>query len=282
MPRIHPLHAGLCALAALMLLMRPNSAHANPWTPAGNRNAINFQYRDYSADRSFPQGSFGSATVPSSSRYIKQELRITGRAALAPRWLFFFDLRAAHIRKIKRKHTLTANGPEDQQLGIARIIDSTPDRAQALALSTIIPTGSGTLDPALSTGQNAVEFDYWLWFRPAGHNTPLYATLSLGPRIFLEDGAPQIRFMGLIGGPLLHRWSWVGSLFLSRVLGPNGGYIPGDTAHNATNYNLLRPGIGVSYHLAHGVRLKLLYEKEMAGEGLHAGSRITFGLSLRG
>lgn len=282
MRRSLTLPVGFAALATLILLTLPRPAHANPWEPTGSRNVLNFQYRDYSSDRSFPQGSFGTATVPSSSRYLKQELRITGRAALAPRWLFFFDLRAAHISKIKHKKTLTANGPEDQQLGIAHVFDSQPAYAQALAMSVVIPTGSGTLDPALSTGQHAVEMDYWLWTRLGGAGSPFYASFSLGPRVFIEGGAPQIRFMGLIGGPIMHRWSWLSSVFLSRVVGPNGGYIPGNTAHNATNYNLLRPGLGVSYHLAHGVRLRLLYEKELAGEGLHAGSRITFGLSLRG
>ncbi|AOV17143.1 hypothetical protein BJI67_08795 [Acidihalobacter aeolianus] len=269
-------------LLPILLLVLPQAARANPWTPPDGSNTLNFQYRDYSADRSFPQGTFGTATQPSSSRYLKQELRITGHAALSPHWLVFFDLRAAHIEKIKHRKTLTASGPEDQQLGFARVFDLGRDTAQALALSAILPTGSGTLDPALSTGQHAVEMDYWLWHSFAAAGAPLFLSLSLGPRVFLEGGAPQIRFSGVVGGPFAHRWSWVGSLFVSRTLGPDGGYIPGNTAHNATNYNLLRQGIGVSYRLTHGVRLRLLYEKEVAGEALHAGQRITLGLSLRG
>lgn len=269
-------------LLPILLLGLPHAARANPWTPPDGSNTINFQYRDYSADRIFPQGTFGTATQPSSSRYLKQELRITGHGALNSDWLVFFDLRAAHIEKIKRHKTLTASGPEDQQLGFARVFNDGRDTAQALALSAILPTGSGTLDPALSTGQHAVELDYWLWHSFAASGVPLFLSLSLGPRVFLEGGAPQARFSGVVGGPFAHRWSWVGSLFVSRTLGPDGGYIPGNTAHNATNYNLLRPGIGVSYRLTHGVRLRLLYEKEVAGEALHAGQRISFTLSLRG
>lgn len=276
-------------LAALVFLTFATSVRANPWEPPEGytvwespegHTVLHFEYRDYQADRRFPQDSFTTKTQPSTSHYDKNELRIAGHTALNRQWIFFFDLRAAQIRKIKRKATLESTGPEDQQLGFARVLDSHADRAQALALSFVIPTGSGTQDPALSTGQHAFEIDYWLWTRILSASSPLYASISMGPRIFIEGGAAQLRFIGLVGGPLWHRWSWNARLFLSRTLAQNGGYVPGDPIHNATNYNLLRPGFGISYNLTHTLHLDLLYEKEVAGEAQHAGQRFSLGLSF--
>lgn len=269
----------IAATAALLFTLVP-CVHANPWESSGQNNVIKFEYRDYSADHAFSPNGFGTSTQPSSSHYLKQEIRLTGHTAVTPHWIFFFDLRAAHIRKIKSSYSLTASGPEDQQLGMARVFDNHPESAQAIAMSLLIPTGSGTLDPALSTGQHAVEFDYWLWHRLGDVTSPGYVTLALGPRLFLEGGAAQIRLTGLVGGPITPRLSWIGSLFLSRTLGPNDGYITGDPGHNATNYNVLRPGVGVTYHLMQGLHLELLYEKELAGRAQHAGQRLTLGLSL--
>lgn len=271
---------GIVWLSAIVFLVFSECVQANPWEPPGGHSVIHFEYRDYQAIRRFPTNSFSTSTLPSTSRYLKQELRIAGHTALTPRWLIFFDLREARIRKIKRHTTRDSTGPEDQQIGVARVFESHPDQAQALALSFLIPTGSGTKDPALSTGQHAFEVDYWLWTRFLGTDSPLYASFSVGSRLFLEGGAGQFRFIGLVGGPLWHRWSWTGNLFLSRTLGPDGGYLSGNPTHNATNYNILRPGIGVSYHLTRSLHLELLYEKEIAGEAQHAGQRFTFGVSV--
>lgn len=269
----------LAVLAAITLLTAP--VHSNPWMPTQVHNLINFEYRNYSASHRFPAHQFSTHTLPSNSRYLKQELRITGRTALSPSWLLFYDLRVAHIQKIKHKRTLLANSIEDQQIGFAHVFDNWPTYAQALAFSVVIPTGFGTGDSVLNTGQHAVELDYWLWARLGGAGSSDYISLSLGPRVFMEGGAPQLRVTGLVSGPLVRSWSWLGTVFLSRVLAPDGGYIPGDVAHNATNYNLLRPGVGVSYRLNRTVRFKLLYEQEVAGERLHAGHRISFSIGFR-
>lgn len=276
---------GLIALFSCLLPLCSLPARANPWIPPGRDGVINFDYRYSVSDKSFPRDAFTGHTEKSTSLYSKKELRITGRQRLAPKWMVFYDLRGADVVKKKKKTTLQSTGPEDQQLGVARVISAHQRSAHALALSVIIPTGSATQNPGLSIGQYGMEADYLYWHGLGGAGTHAgargYLSLSLGSRFFFSGGAPQFRGLMLMGHRLGKAWSISGRLFLARTLGGNGGFVAGASENNATNYNLLRAGLGLGYTASHDTRLRLLYEQDLAGQGLHEGHRITLGVSHR-
>lgn len=266
-------------LAALICSAGP--AWADPWIPAAGEGKIKAVMRFYRSDQRFSPSSFTTSTAAATSRYTEDQLKVTGMHGLGGGWAIQYDLRAAALRKEKRKAAYGATGLEDQTVGLARALRQGPDFADAVSLSVIFPTGSTTSNPQLGVGEYAIEPDYQVGVAGTDSGGRSWSgSLSLGPRVFLDGGATQLRMSVFLDKQVSSRFAVMGSMFYSHTV---AGYDHSTSLPpNASEiYNLLRLGVFLQYRASKSVRPLIGYEQDVAGRDIHAGSRVVIGLSFR-
>jgi hypothetical protein len=255
-------------------------AYAQPWIPPVGSGKIKATVRFYHSDRLFPQTSFSTTTTPTHSKLSETQLRIDGDHGLGYGWALVYELRAAQIIKSKPKATYSATGLQDQQIGLSYGLRQRAHFADAITVNAIIPTGRTSTTPQLGTGALAVEPDYEAGVEHNFGSRLAYAGLSVGPRIYVRDGVTQVRASAVAGIGLIRRLTLTGTLFFSKTLASNTLAV--STTPNASEfYNILRGGIGLEYAVTKNVRPVIAYQKDLAGQRIHAGSRLVAGVSWR-
>lgn len=266
--------AGALCLAALPIT-RP--AFADPWIPAAGDGVVKPMVRLFHGNRAFPPTGFTTNTVPASSESATQ-YRITGVQGLGDGFSLEYDLRGARVRRFTDRHHVPVAdiswGLQDEELGLNYGVVQTPHVAASVELNVVIPAGSTKPAPSLGTGRWALEPDYQLGVAQR------WGSLSviLGPRIFLDGAATQLRTTIDMSARATRRLSFTGEMFFVRTIQHAGSIPPGARGEL---YNLLRFGAGAQYRLTHHLRPFFLYEINVAGKGIHAGSRIELGVALR-
>ena len=203
--------------------------------------------------------------------------RILGTQGIGGRWSIEYDLRAARAEKIRYKHgarlTESASGLEDQEVGLNFGLRQRQTFADSIELNIIAPTGRATGSPQLGAGHAALEPDYQLGIARG----PLLATVKTGARVFVDGAAAQLRTDIEVGFHVSPRIELAGTLFFVRTLVRSSPLPPADAGER---YDLLRPGVKLRYRASRLFKPYLEYEHEIAGKGIHAGSRITVGFTV--
>lgn len=259
-------------------------ANAGAWIPEAGRGKVKPVIRWYQSDRAFSSSEYGTQTQTSTSKVTEIQLKVTGTHGLGHGWALQYDLRAAKVRKAKKKKTYNASGLEDQTVGLLYGLRQTPSFADAVAINIVFPTGSRSSNPQLGVGEYAIEPDYQIGIkRRYAESHYVSAGLTLGPRIFLDGGATQLRATLGLGTNISQKLSIYGSAFYVHT-------VAGYRSRNGTTtglvntsevYNLLRLGVALQYRLTKNLRPVLGYEADVAGRDIHAGQRIVVGLSWR-
>lgn len=264
-------------LAALILAAHPQGVRADPWIPGTGQGVVEPMVRFYRASRAFPADRFTTSTQPSSTEE-ETQYRVIGRHGIGHGLSIEYDLRAGTAEKIRYKHkkriTSDASGLEDQVVGLNFGLRQSRHFADSATFNVVFPTGSRTSVPALGSGNWAVEPDYQLGIA----HGPVTATLLMGPRLFLDGGATQLRASLWVGTGVSPRLSVAGTLFYARTVGVRS---PVSAADQGELYNLLRLGARFGYKISRKVKPFLAYEVNVAGKGIHAGQRFTVGVALR-
>ena len=255
-------------------------AHAQPWIPAAGSGKVKATVRFYHSDRLFPQTSFSTTTHSTHSKLSETQIRLDGEQGLGHGWAFVYELRAARLVKSKPKATYSATGLQDQQIGLSYGLRQRAHFADAITVNAIVPTGRTSTTPQLGVGALAVEPDYDVGI--VHHFGPrlVYASLSVGPRIYIRNGVTQARASAVVGVDPIQRVTIMGTLFFSKTLASNALSI--STTPNASEfYNILRGGVGLEYAVTKNIRPLIAYEIDLAGQSIHAGSRLVAGVSWR-
>ena len=262
-------------LGVLMLFAPMVAAHADPWVPTAGHGAFDFSLRQYDATRVFLPGQYGTATLPGSElRYTM--LRITGEAGLGGRLSLEYDLRAARVQKIRVHHhqrtVASATGVEDQEIGLNLALVQRAHFADSISLNVVAATGSTRSNPPLGVGQSALEPDFQIGI--AGRRWRV--ALMSGPRIFLDGGVAQLRAELDAETRVTDRIELGVELFYVRTVKLRS---PLPVQDRAEPYDLLRPGIRLKYRVTAHLKPFIEYEQDVAGEGIHAGRRVTLGVT---
>ena len=261
-------------LPALVLLAGP--AAADPWIPAAGDGTIKPMIRLFDANEAFPAKAFTTNRNPSGTQ-TKTEYRLTGVQELGGNFSLEYDLRAALVRKsdLKHHHTVSTKawGLEDQKIGLNYGLRQTPGFADSLELNVVLPTGSAGSSPALGTGRWAIEPDYQIGVASGRFS----ASLMVGPRQFLDGAVTQLRADGHIGFRATPRLTLAGTLFYVRSI-QQRSYLPPSVRGEL--YNRFRLGAAAVFAVTKQIRPFVAYEVDVAGQGIHAGERITFGLAF--
>jgi hypothetical protein len=265
-----------CRPTALSIMISAGVAQADPWVPAAGDGSAKLMVRLFDASRAYPSTGFGSSTIPASKQN-ETQLRITGVQGIGDGFSIEYDLRAGRKQDRSTKHgitnSLTATGLEDQEVGLNYGLIQSPLEALSMTMNVIVPTGSSHSNPALGTGHLAVEPDVQAGFKTG----PFTFTGEFGSRIFTDSGVAQMRGTLYAGWHVLPRLTLFGTGFASRTL------------QNATSlqrtdqsevYNIVRVGGGAEFKLTSRLRPYVEYEHSIAGQGIHAGDRITIGVSV--
>ncbi len=270
----HAVRLATAALAAASILACAPS-EADPWIPAAGHGTFDAMLRYHTAGQSFSATSFGTATRPSSRQHLLQ-LRLTGSHGIGSRLAVEYDLRAAR-KSVEHTHaTYSATGWQDQLIGLNYGLRQTRSFADSFSIDLVFPTGSATANPALSTGQAAVEPDYQVGIAGRRWN----ATLRVGPRIFVDGRAMQLRADATFGVRITPRLTLEGRLFLVRTV-HRSGMVP--AADGGELYDLFRPGLKLEYHPRgqfRNWRPFIGYDDYLAGKRMHAGHRLMIGVTL--
>jgi hypothetical protein len=250
-------------------------AHADPWVPAAGNGAVDFALRQYDATRVFLPGQYGTATLPGSElRYTM--LRITGVQGLGARLSLEYDLRAARVQKIRVHHHVrsvaSATGVEDQEIGVNLALVQRARFADSIALNVVAASGSIRSNPALGVGHTALEPDFQIGM--AGRRWRV--ALKSGPRIFLDGGVAQLRAEVDAETRVTGRIELGVEVFYVRTLTLRS---PLPVQDRSERYDLLRPGIRLKYRVSAHLKPFIEYEQDVAGEGIHAGQRVTLGVT---
>ncbi len=248
--------------------------------PGAGRGKAKIETRFYRADSVFPASTFGSQTLPSKTRITGTLTKVVGDYGLGGKWALLYHLRFASLDKAKKRATSTAFGFEDQTIGVERGFRQSETFSDSVALKFVLPTGSTTSVPQLGTGHFAIEPDYQFGFTRHLGRRFVYGEFSAGPRVFANGGATQLRSTGEIGGRLVKKVNVFGTLFLARTL--DGRVEPGEPGIPSTSelYDLLRVGGGIEFTGWGALRPMIAYERDVAGQGIHAGSRLVVGFTL--
>ncbi len=256
-------------------------AQADPWIPPKGSGVTKPVIRFYRAARLFPITRFGTTTAPTNSVEHEAQLRITGDHGLGNDWALEYDLRAQ--RETKRKTyrhgatTYQASGLGDQEIGLVHGLHQGRLFADSVAINAVLATGSTTSNPQLGVGHNAIEPDYEFGFTHRFGRHFTYGSFAVGPRIFANSGIIEWRVAGEIGAQVMRRLYVFTTMFASRTFG-SGASNP--KAPNASEYyNIARLGLGIQYKLTRSFRPLLQYEKDVAGQNIHAGRRWVLGFS---
>jgi hypothetical protein len=264
------------AAAALVLASLPPLAGADPWVPPAGAGAMDFTLRQYDATQSFLPDQFGTATLPGSEQRYTM-LRITGEHGLGGRLSIEYDLRAARIEKFRTHHgqstVQSASGVQDQEVGLNLALTQRHHFADSVTLNVVAAAGSATSIPALGVGHTAIEPDFQLGF--GGRRWRL--ALKTGPRVFVDGGAAQMRAELDSSMRLSPRIDLGLVLFYSRTVALRH---PLPLTDSAERYDLLRPGVSLKYRINRHLKPFVEYEQYVAGQGIHAGRRITVGVQF--
>ena len=264
---------GMLGLAAALPVAQ---AVADPWIPPAGDGVTKPMIRFFSGNRSFPANGFTTGTVPASNETTTQ-FRITGVQGLGDGFSLEYDLRAARTQTSSYKHhktiTSTASGLQDQEIGLNYGLTQTPSFAQSIEFNVIAPTGRTKPSPSLGTGRWSVEPDYQLGLV----HGPFSLSLIAGPRVFLDGGATQLRATLYLSVRPFPRVTLSSEIFVARTIQQARTLPPGAQGEL---YNLLRVGVGAEYRLTQRFRPFIAYETNVAGQGIHAGNRITVGVAV--
>jgi hypothetical protein len=264
------------AAAALLLASLPPLAGADPWVPSAGTGTTDFTLRQYDATQSFLPNQFGTATLPGSEQRYTM-LRITGEHGLGGGLSIEYDLRAARVEKFRIHHgqstSQSASGLEDQEVGLNLALTQRPDFADSITLNVVAAAGSASSTPALGVGHTAIEPDFQLGL--GGRRWRL--ALKTGPRVFVDGGAAQMRAELDSSVRLSPRIDLGLILFYSRTVALRH---PLPLTDSAERYDLLRPGVSLKYRINRHLKPFIEYEQYVAGQGIHAGRRITVGVQF--
>ena len=261
--------------AVLLALLVPIVSRADPWIPAAGDGSIEPAVRQYDATNVFPTDQYGTATLPASDeRYTM--LRVTGTQGIGHRLSIEYDLRAARIEKIRSKHGRrlvdSATGLEDQEVGLNLGLHQGSRFADSIALNVVAPTGAAGTNPPLGVGRTAIEPD--LQFGFAGRRWR--ASVEAGSRVFVDGAATQMRAIVDASYRVTPRVEIGASLFYVRtVLSAK----PLPVVDAGEPYNVLRPGVRLKFRLTPHLKPYVEYEKDVSGQAIHAGRRITVGFT---
>lgn len=265
--------AGLLALACLPPLA---PAVADPWIPPAGSGVAKPMLRYFSGDTGFPANSFSSRTSPASKQDVIQ-FRIAGTLGLGHDLSLEYDLRGARVWESHTKHnhtiTSTASGLQDQEVGLNYGLTQRKDFAQSIELNMVAPTGRSVPSPGLGSGRWAVEPDYQLGVKQG----PFSATLIVGPRIFLDGNATQFRTTLDVAVHVAPRLTLSSEVFFVRTVQQAHVLPPGA---GGELYNLLRLGVAAEYRLTRRLRPFVAYERNLAGQNIHAGNRFILGVAI--
>ena len=263
---------GAGILAALIL---PLAARADPWIPAAGDGSVEPAVRQYDATSVFPTDQYGTTTLPASDeRYTM--LRVTGTQGIGHRLSIEYDLRAARIEKIRSKHGRrivdSATGLEDQEIGLNLGLHQGSRFADSIALNVVAPTGAAGTNPPLGTGRTAIEPDLQFGFADRRWR----ATLEAGSRVFVDGAATQMRAIVDASYRLSRRVEIGASVFYVRTV-MRAKPLP--VVDAGEPYNVLRPGVRLKFRLTPHLKPYVEYEKDVSGQAIHAGRRITVGFA---
>lgn len=264
------------ALLATTLAAPWRCALADPWVPAAGDGEVKPMIHLFEGNRAFPAGGFTSATVP-ASRQTSTQYRLTGVQGIGGGFSIEYDLRGARLRDLANVHHVptprVSSGLEDEEIGLNYGLMQRPAFADSITFNVLIPAGRSKAVPALGTGRWAAEPDFQAGLAGGWG----YVTLLAGPRVFLDGNATQLRATLDLSVRVTHRISVIGELFAVKTLKQGAVIAPGAQGEL---YNLIRPAVGVSLQVTPRLRPFLLYEVNVAGEGLHAGSQVELGIAL--
>ncbi len=248
--------------------------------PDAGKGKVKVETRFYRADAVFPVTSFGTGRLPSKKIVTGSLTKIVGNYGLGGKWALLYHLRFAYLDKTKKRAAFTAFGMQDQTIGIERGFRQGEGFSDAIDLKFVLPTGSTTSVPQLGTGHFAIEPDYQLGFTRHMGKRFVYGDFSIGPRVFTNSGLTQLQTSGELGGRFFRKVNVFGTFFLARTLG--GRAAPGQPGvPNASEfYDLLRAGGGIEFAGWKPFRPMIAYQRDVAGQGIYAGSRLVFGFTL--
>lgn len=264
-------------IAALVLWLAPAffAVRADERIAPAGGGGFDLELRQFDATDVFLPDQYGTSTLPGSElRY--SMLRLTGTQGLGHDLSIEYDLRAAHIEKIHDSHgqrlVQSAAGLQDQEIGLNLGLRQRRTLADSISLNVIIPTGQIHTVPSLGVGHTAIEPDYQIGVAHGG----LQVSLEAGPRVFVDGGAAQMR-AELDTMLAVSRRLELGILvFYVRTLTLHK---PLPLADSAELYNVLRPGLRLKYRVSRHFKPFIEYERDVAGQAIHAGQRLTVGVS---
>lgn len=250
-------------------------AHAGAWIPSPGNGSVDAMMRQFDATRVFLPNEYSTSTVPGSEvRYAM--LRITGVHGLSARLSVQYDLRAARVEKIRTHHgrrvVNSSVGPQDQEIGLNLGLTQHRGFADSIALNVVAATGSVNTAPTLGVGHTALEPDFQIGAAGARWRMSLMA----GSRIFVDGAAAQMRVELDTSTRLSRRVELGVLLFYVRTITLKFPLPPTDSGER---YDLLRPGVRVKYRATRSFKPFIEYEQAVAGQGIHAGRRISLGFT---
>ncbi|OYV40456.1 MAG: hypothetical protein B7Z80_04495 [Rhodospirillales bacterium 20-64-7] len=261
---------------AFVIMVTAGVANADPWVPAAGSGSAKLMVRLFNANHAYPGTGFGSGTIPASKQN-ETQIRITGVQGIGDGISIEYDLRAGRKQDSSTKHGITtslaASGLEDQEVGLNYGLIQSPLTALSTTLNVIVPTGSSHSNPAMGTGHLAIEPDMQAGFKTG----PFTFTGELGARIFTDSGVTQLRGTLYAGWHILPRLTLFSTGFASRTLQNAASLTRTDQSEV---YNIVRVGGGAEFKLTAWLRPYVEYEHTIAGQGIHAGDRITLGVSV--
>ncbi len=273
--RSKPITHSTRVLLALPLIVAASTtpAWSDPWIPAARHGTAKSMVRLFSGNSSFPSSGFSSTAVPSTKQSSTQ-LRLDGTAGLGQGLALDYDLRWGHIQTSGKGSSATSSGLQDEEIGLGYGLIQRPGFADALTLNLVVPAGQTKPGPAQGTGRWALEPD----FEVGLHDQRFSASLLAGTRIFMDGNATQLRAELNLSARATQRLTITGSVFFADTPQSVHTLPPGAAGEI---YNVLRLGAGVEYRLTNRFRPYFIYEANVAGRGIHAGNRLTFGIAVK-
>ncbi len=248
--------------------------------PDAGKGKVKVETRFYRASAVFPATSFGTGRLPSKKLVSGSLTKIVGNYGLGGKWALLYHLRFAYLDKTKKSAAFTAFGFQDQTIGIERGLRQEERFSDALDLKFVLPTGSTSSVPQLGTGHFAIEPDYELGFTQNIGKRFVYGDFSIGPRVFTNSGLTQLQTSAEVGGRFFRKVNVFGTFFLARTLGGRAGLGQPAVPNASEFYDLLRAGGGVEFAGWKSLRPTIAYQRDVAGQGIYAGSRLVFGFTI--
>lgn len=253
----------------------PAATHAGAWIAPPGTGWIDLMVRRFDATRVFLPDRYSTRTLPGSQlRYTM--VRMTGEQGLGGNLSIQYDLRAARVEKIRTHHgrrsVAASSGAQDQEIGLNYQLTRRAGFADSIALNVVAATGSVNTAPALGVGHTAIEPDFQLGLAARRWRT----SLTAGSRIFVDGAAAQMRAELDASARLSRRLELGFVLFYVRTLTLHSTLAPADRSER---YDLLRPGLRLKLRVSNRFKPFIEYEQAVAGQAIHAGRRVTLGVT---